>query len=206
MKIFANDIPFEIKSIAEKDQLNGAKYILANASKEQVMKHYEAVCEGRISGAAANLVFLVSNPAEVIASVKTEFKLIEAAGGIAKKEGKLLFIKRLGKWDLPKGKLEKGEQKDEAALREVEEECGVKVKLEREIGTTWHTYVHKGKHVLKCTYWYEMACTDDSQLTPQLDEAIEEAVWFSPSEVEEIALKNTYRSIQDIYEQYKAIR
>ena len=59
--------------------------------------------------------------------------LIEAAGGLVKNEnGDYLFIYRNDKWDLPKGKIEKDEKTKVAAVREVEEECGIAVsKLRR---------------------------------------------------------------------------
>ena len=54
--------------------------------------------------------------------------LIKAAGGLVKSAGnEYLFIYRNDKWDLPKGKVEKNEKVKEAAVREVEEECGIKV-------------------------------------------------------------------------------
>ena len=55
------------------------------------------------------------------------FKVIEAAGGMVyNAENKILFIYRLGKWDLPKGKLEPNELLKAAAIREIEEETGLK--------------------------------------------------------------------------------
>ncbi|MBK9671561.1 MAG: NUDIX domain-containing protein [Bacteroidetes bacterium] len=68
---------------------------------------------------------------------------IEAAGGIVKnKQGQLLFIFRHGKWDLPKGKIEKGENEQDAALREVEEECGIaELTLQKKLTTTFHTTI-----------------------------------------------------------------
>ena len=64
------------------------------------------------------------------------FTHIEAAGGIVENEKKeLLFIYRLGKWDLPKGKVEKGESIAETAVREVEEETGAtNLKLKKKVG------------------------------------------------------------------------
>lgn len=132
---------------------------------------------------------------------KTLFKIVEAAGGMVQSEtGKTLWIHRLGKWDLPKGKIEKGESNDEAALREVEEECGITdLKLGTFVGTTYHTYEHKGKFVLKPTYWYQMHVKGEPQLTPQTEEAILDCRWLSDMEVENMALKDTYGSITEIF-------
>jgi len=58
---------------------------------------------------------------------KACFNYIDAAGGLVmRSDGKFLVMKRDGLWDLPKGKLETGESVESAALREVEEETGLK--------------------------------------------------------------------------------
>jgi len=109
------------------------------------------------------------------------FKLIEAAGGLVlNPAGEILFIYRRGFWDLPKGKIDKGESPPEAALREVREETGLKqLDLGPELKVTYHTYREKdGRRILKRTYWYEMK-TEELELHPQTEEDIEEAVWMS---------------------------
>ena len=69
------------------------------------------------------------------------FKIIKAGGGVVKNNNdQILFIYRLKKWDLPKGKLDKGETIRDCAKREVEEETKVKVNLKQKIISTWHTY------------------------------------------------------------------
>lgn len=131
---------------------------------------------------------------------KQQFKLVEAAGGIVNSEtGKQLWIFRLGKWDLPKGKIEKGEQISEAALREVTEECDLHdITLKAQLETTYHTYIHKDKRVLKPTYWFAMEVAGEPKLKPQVEEGITDVVWLTPEEVETQALKNTYASIQEL--------
>ncbi len=55
------------------------------------------------------------------------FKPVTAAGGLVENEkGEVLLIFRRGKWDLPKGKLDPGETIEQCAVREVEEETGLK--------------------------------------------------------------------------------
>lgn len=127
------------------------------------------------------------------------FTAIEAAGGIVQNEKKqLLFIYRLGKWDLPKGKMEKAEKPDECALREVEEETGVtKLKLKNKVGETYHTYSAFGKHFIKTTHWYFMTCSSKQVLTPQTEEDITEIKWINTKDIEE-PMSNTYASIKDI--------
>ena len=110
---------------------------------------------------------------------KSIYKTIKAAGGVVNNEkGETLMIFRRGHWDLPKGKIDEGEKKKAAAIREVQEETGLKeVALGDTIGKTYHTYKdHKKRRVLKLTYWYLMQ-TSDSQLIPEAEEDIEEAVF-----------------------------
>lgn len=130
------------------------------------------------------------------------FTPIEAAGGIVQNEKKeFLFILRLGKWDLPKGKIEKGEAPDEAAVREVEEETGVtNLKIKKKAGETYHTYNAYGKHFLKTTHWYRMSCSSKQTLVPQTEEDIAEIKWVKPKDIKE-PLANTYPSIKDILEE-----
>ncbi|KEO74740.1 NUDIX hydrolase [Anditalea andensis] len=133
--------------------------------------------------------------------VKGRFNIIKAAGGIVTKGDKVLFIKRLGKWDLPKGKFDKGESPEACAVREVEEECGVKVQLGAEIIRTWHTYTHNRKSILKKTYWFTMECTNDMHMKPQKEEGIEEVKWLTHQEAK-IALINSYPSMRYLYKKF----
>lgn len=127
------------------------------------------------------------------------FHVIEAAGGIVQNDKKeLLFIYRLGKWDLPKGKMEKGESPEICAVREVEEETGVtNLKLKKKAGETYHTYNDFGKHNLKVTHWYHITCPSKQILTPQTEEHISEIKWVQAKNIKE-PLANTYPSIKDI--------
>jgi 8-oxo-dGTP pyrophosphatase MutT (NUDIX family) len=130
------------------------------------------------------------------------FTLIEAAGGIVQNEKKeILFIKRLGKWDLPKGKMEKAEKPEACAVREVMEETGVmRISLKKKIGETYHTYEAFGKHYLKVSYWYSMICKGDQNLVAQIEEDITEAKWVKQTNLKE-QMANTYPSIKDILAQ-----
>lgn len=139
------------------------------------------------------------NPEKVMDEFQSRCKIIEAAGGRVKnKKGELLMIFRNDKWDLPKGKLEKGETPEVAAVREVEEECGIgKLKILKTLSPTFHTYKHHNKIVLKKTYWYEMSCDDDRKLKPQKEEGITDVKWMKEEQVE-MALENTFHSIVDV--------
>ncbi len=127
------------------------------------------------------------------------FKVIEAAGGIVQNEKKeILFINRLGKWDLPKGKIEKGEKEEVCAVREVTEETGVKdIHLKKKIGETYHVYDEFGKHFLKISHWYYMTCSSNQTLIPQTGENITEVKWVKTKDIKE-PMENTYPSIKNI--------
>lgn len=204
MKFFVNEIPFVVQ---EADQISAPLFprdmaTFSHPSISQIMRFYELAKNGQVRG-HRGMIFLMSNYMQAVKDIKSHFKIMEAAGGIVKKNENILFIKRFGKWDLPKGKIEKGEKKKEAALREVEEECGIQAELVESVGETWHTYPHKGKEVLKCTYWYAMNCLEDKDLAPQTEEGIEEVRWLSETEINEMAMTNTYNSIREVYKTYK---
>lgn len=129
------------------------------------------------------------------------FKVVNAAGGVVEKGNKVLLIYRLGKWDFPKGKLDKKEKFKAAAVREVEEETGVKVELKEKICTTWHTYTFRKKRILKCTKWYRMGCLSDKTMAPQVDEKIDKVEWFSHKKASK-AFGDTYNSIKFVWESY----
>lgn len=133
--------------------------------------------------------------------IKSRFTVIKAAGGVVTKDDKVLFIFRLGKWDLPKGKFDKGESPAACALREVEEECGIKVRLGSKICKTWHTYTQDRKSILKKTYWFQMDNISDANMKPQKEEGIEEIRWMTHQEAK-TALVNSYPSIRYLYKQF----
>ena len=126
-------------------------------------------------------------------------EVINAAGGLVQnKHGLYLFIFRKGKWDLPKGKMEKGESPEKASIREVEEECGInKLSIVKSLGITSHTYELNGVQVLKNTYWFLMKTNSENPLVPQLEEDITEAKWMDKDQVKE-AMKNTYPLIKEL--------
>jgi len=135
------------------------------------------------------------------------FVTIRAAGGMILKGGKYLFIFRRGKWDLPKGKTDKGETPEQTAVREVHEECGIRdLTITKQLPATWHIYQSgyedsKGLWILKETVWFEMAHRDDEKLVPQTDEEITQVKWFRSDDFD-IILKNTYPNLEQIIRLY----
>ncbi|NIJ53708.1 NUDIX hydrolase [Dyadobacter arcticus] len=132
---------------------------------------------------------------EIEDKIKAYYKVIKAAGGVVVKDGKWLFMYRRKTWDLPKGKLDKGENSKIAAVREIEEETGVKALIRGKICTTWHTYTLNNNRILKRTKWYLLDCVDDSKMEPQAEEQIEKLDWFTRSEAKSLLI-NSYSSIR----------
>jgi 8-oxo-dGTP pyrophosphatase MutT (NUDIX family) len=128
------------------------------------------------------------------------FISIDAAGGLVKNtDGEFLLMFRRGKWDLPKGKLDKGESFDVAALREVEEECGISsLKITKPLLSTYHTYPYKGGTALKKTTWFEMLYTGKKTPKPQIEEDIEEIRWVPQSKLHNY-LSNSYPAVTDVF-------
>lgn len=128
-----------------------------------------------------------------------KFTVIQAAGGLVKNESdEALLIFRRGKWDLPKGKLDEGETLEECAVREVEEETGLKnVQLLSPLMITYHTYHEGARFILKESYWYSMKVKGGQLLTPQTEEDIHEIKWVSIEGLDQYMHKS-YPSVADV--------
>ena len=140
------------------------------------------------------------NAKELFKKIKLSVNFIKAAGGlVSNEENKFLFIFRKGKWDLPKGKLEMNEKAKICAVREVEEETGVKIKKPGDkICNTYHVYTENDiKPFLKKTSWFKMMGESLSDLKPQTEEDITEVRWLTIAEFD-IVKKNTYPLILDV--------
>lgn len=128
-----------------------------------------------------------------------EYSLIEAAGGVVyNDEDNILMIFRNEKWDLPKGKLENGENIQQCAIREVQEECGViNLKITSKLQSTYHTYKVNGKYMIKRTHWFRMKTECVSKLIPQIEEGITKVEWVSKKDIAK-KIENTYASIKEL--------
>jgi len=149
-------------------------------------------------------ILLLGNPDKILKRVIQEFKYKLAAGGIVENsEGKILLMKRLGKWDLPKGKLDKGETIEECALREIEEETGAKeLSIVSSFAETYHTYYRNEKWIIKHTHWYIVNCKNDKELVPETEEDIEEVIWMDSSGIK-VSKLDTYPAIKKLLKLYK---
>ena len=217
MKIFINDIPVYI--LSEKkinmDRVYGLvvrefesivpdalvdDVLIMNASYDQVDSLLKLMTDKKLK--KVHSIFISARKKrDLINHLKVKFKVVEAGGGVVEKEGKFLMIYRRKVWDLPKGKLDKGETIEECAKREVEEETGVKVKIDKKVDAVWHTYTSKKKYILKKTHWYAMKCTDDKKMAPQKDEGIKKVEWMDMEEVRN-ALHGSFRSIRYVMQEY----
>ena len=147
------------------------------------------------------VVFWHPDEVKLIADFESLFKILPAAGGVVRNgEGEVLMIYRRGAWDLPKGKLDDGESFKAAAIREVQEETGVMERtLHHKITTTYHTYRgKKKKRILKPSHWYEMSTPGSPDLTPQAEEDIERAEWYTLDATALVKLQPMYATIAEV--------
>jgi 8-oxo-dGTP pyrophosphatase MutT (NUDIX family) len=143
----------------------------------------------------------------ILKKVKEKIPVCKAGGGLVyNKNGEVLFILRNGKWDLPKGGIEKEEVIEKTATREVEEETGVgKLVITRKLQKTYHVFKRNGKYKLKVTHWFEMETDFKGIPVPQANEGIEKVAWLNPEQVKE-ALKNSYENIKLLFEEEKLLQ
>jgi len=145
-----------------------------------------------------NVVCYVLDTEIWVTAFLSHFKTIRAGGGyVMNDRNELLMIHRRGFWDLPKGKLERNETMPECAMREVEEECGVKhLSIQSDAFITYHLYIENREWILKESHWYKMKCAFQP-LHPQLEEQITQAVWVKLPVDEKMKIES-YRSILEV--------
>tara|TARA_R110001632_G_scaffold10505_7_gene38833 strand:+ start:1705 stop:2304 length:600 start_codon:yes stop_codon:yes gene_type:complete len=194
-KVFINDRPI----ILTDSLFMESDFELLNYKNIVIHEIIHKLKEGRING----VVLFCIHIEECWKQFKGHFKVISAAGGLVLNNNKeFLFIYRGNKWDLPKGRIEKGESIEETAVREVEEECGVsQLKLQDFLLTTYHVFYQKNQDRLKETHWFQMETSIEETLTPQLEEGITIAE-FKNTENSKKALENTYANIHLVFDAY----
>ena len=158
-----------------------------------------------LKSAKTKKIFLIGDdPATLMNTFKSKLPVVQAGGGLVQNEnGKILFIFRKGKWDLPKGKVDKGETLEKGAKREVKEETGVKkLQLNGLAGVTYHVFKRNGKYQLKETHWFHMKTTYTGKLKPELQEDITKAKWKGSKKMAK-ALENSYENIKYFLKDFK---
>ncbi len=192
--IFKNDVSIILTD--DRNSIGTKPYLLWKEIQQK------KVLDQLLSFGQRNIFVYHEDLAGMWTDFKNNFKVIEASGGIVKNNfDQLLFIFRQDKWDLPKGKIEKGETRKDAALREVSEECGFKTSsLGNDIATTYHLYTEDKDEVLKISYWYEMF-SSETELTPQTEEGITALKWVNKDELN-LVLDDTYPNICALVDTY----
>jgi len=196
-KVFVNDKPLFLTNEILKET-DFQMFLLESIDIEQlIIKMFQ----NKISKA----YLYYPDEKEMLKKLKEKIPVQKAGGGLVyNKKGEVLFIFRNGKWDLPKGGIEKGEEIEYTALREVEEETGVsKLLISNKLQKTYHIFRRNGKYKLKITHWFEMTSDFDGIAIPQADEGIEKVAWLNPEQIQE-ALKNSYENIKLLFEKEKA--
>ncbi len=194
-KVFVNESPL-ILTNERQDNSNGNLFSLDGDS---ILMAIDSLAKGRL-----NAAYIYHPDEEKILDVfMHKIPVVVAGGGfVTNKKGKILFIYRNNKWDLPKGKVDKGESIEKAAMREVEEETGVKrLKIDKFLRTTYHVFRRNGEYRLKQVHWFAMSTDFKGELVGQKEEGIEKVKWKSPKKVRK-ALENSYHNIKILFEDW----
>lgn len=169
-------------------------HILFSIDKEKLLAGIDILMISEIEN-----MLIVGDVQESLKLFKNTFKYIRAGGGVVKNSrNEYLFIFRKGKWDLPKGKLDEGEDIRFCAIREVKEETGIQqVEIIEELCQSYHIYIEK-EFVFKKTEWFLMG-SEDGNLKPQKEEGITKVIWVYEKNIKR-QLSNTYDAIRDIFD------
>lgn len=152
-----------------------------------------------------NVWLIFDDLSKLWADFQSIFKRIKAAGGIVvQPDGKWMFIQRRGYLDLPKGKLDTGENEREAAVREVREETGIIASIYgTQSWSTWHIYRENKTRFLKETTWFLMQSQSYAGL-PQLEEGITAIHWMTPEQYL-VSTEVKYRNLTDLVSELKEV-
>lgn len=192
-KVFVNDSPLILTNRLS-ETVNGNYFLLNGTAIKDAIS---ALAKNKLDQA---FIYHPNNE-EILKKFTKKIPLVVAAGGVVtNKEGKVLFIYRNDKWDLPKGKLDKGESLEECAIREVMEETGVEsLVIENFLKTTYHVFTRNGKYKLKEVHWYAMKTDYQGKLRGEKKEGIVKAKWKGPRKIKK-ALENSYSNIRILFE------
>ena len=191
-KVFFNQKPLILTSKILKSSDSNPLIHIKFSSKNQILK--------AVKSKKTESVYIYHKNIKKLWEIFTKkFPIIDAAGGLVERsDGKILFIYRNNRWDLPKGGVEKKELIIEAAQREVKEETGLAdLIVINKIGETYHIFNNGKNFRLKRTYWFKMKSDYQGELFPQEEEGIISAEWITKKRIPEI-FKNAYENIKKI--------
>ncbi|MCL5247070.1 NUDIX hydrolase [Cellulophaga sp. 20_2_10] len=193
-KVFVNELPLILTN--KLSDIADNKYFLLNG--EAINEAIKALSKNKLPKA----YIYHPNKEEILKKFAKNIPIVVAGGGVVTNDaGKVLFIYRNDKWDLPKGKLDKGETIEDCAIREVEEETGVQgLKIENLLKITYHIFKRNGKYKLKEVHWFAMNTSYEGELTGQKEEGIEKVKWKGPGKIAK-ALENSYANIKILFEE-----
>ncbi|MCS6820199.1 MAG: NUDIX domain-containing protein [Chitinophagales bacterium] len=196
-------IKIQSPSASEETVVDDKKFEVLIQNDEELERFFDASSSLFLPEFNEKILIAYKDANETLEHIKRLLNHVIAAGGIVfNQNNEVLLIKRKGVWDLPKGKCEEGENLRQTAIREVEEETGIKIETAAEQAVvTYHCYRMQGKRFIKETHWFEMGdtCTEEFQL--QKDEGIEEAKWVPLNELENYK-ENMYPMIWSVLESY----
>jgi 8-oxo-dGTP pyrophosphatase MutT (NUDIX family) len=195
-KVFVNDKSLFLTNEVQKETDFQIFLLESIDIKKLIVKMYQ----NKISSA------FLYHPDEklIMKTLRAKIPVVKAGGGLVyNDEGKVLFIFRNGKWDLPKGGTEKNETMEQTAIREVEEETGVTgLSIVQKLQKTYHIFKRNGRYKLKVTYWYEMKTAYQGTPQGQIEEGIEKVEWIHPNDIAKV-LENSYENIKLLFEEAK---
>ena len=197
-KVFVNESPLILTNKKPKN-VNGN---LFSMDSDSVREAINLLAKGKLESA---YVYHPEEP-KLMEVFKHKLPVVVAAGGfVTNAKGKVLFIYRNEKWDLPKGKVDKGESIERAAIREVEEETGVtNLTIDNFMRTTYHIFKRNGEYTLKVVHWFAMSTSFKGELKGQIEEGIMKVKWKGPKKAKK-ALEKSYFNIKVLFEDWPSL-
>ncbi len=191
-KVFVNDIPIILST--KKDI--GEKYSSFPIKTVKLKRIIKKINNGELM--FVNLYH--KDEQKLLKHLFKKLPVVTAAGGLVFNDKReILFIYRNKRWDLPKGKVEKGETLEESAIREVMEETGIRdLKVTSFLKETYHIFRRKDKLKIKVTHWYEMFSDYKGELVPETSEGIKKVKW-KDLEKSQKALTKSYSNIKLLF-------
>ena len=190
-KIFVGNKPI-ILTTEVKKEINFKNFLIDSVGIEKILS--------TLKKDKFEAIHLIGSDLDRMLKIFLKFlpNVIAGGGKVVNPSGQILFIFRNGKWDLPKGKAETRETIDKTALREVEEETGIKgLQITKPLEITYHIFKRNNKYQIKKTYWFEMFSDYKGDLKPQLSEGITKVKWIDPKKLKKVK-KNIYANIEGL--------